>query len=65
MAEGGAPNSRHIYGDAADITWTQMSGEERMRLLAMAYKLGFTGVGIAANFLHLDTRAGHVAFWTY
>lgn len=64
-AEGGAPNSRHIYGDAVDICWTQMSGEQKLRLITTAYKLGFVGFGFHKLYLHLDDRQGNVVQWFY
>ena len=64
-AVGGAPASRHLYGDAADITWTQMDGTAKLCLIKMATRVGFTGFGIASTFLHLDMRAGDPVVWTY
>jgi len=27
--------------------------------------LGFTGIGVAAGFVHVDTREGDPVMWTY
>ena len=64
-AVGGAPASRHLYGDAVDITWTQMSGAQKLQLLQAARSLGFSGFGLSPLFLHLDTREGPVVTWFY
>ncbi|NBC21332.1 MAG: hypothetical protein GVY06_09885 [Alphaproteobacteria bacterium] len=59
-AVGGAPRSLHKT-IAADIL---LSGHDRERLEAAARAAGFTGIGLAARFIHLDRRA-RPARWTY
>ena len=60
---GGAPNSRHIYGDALDIACPQ---EERWRLVYTAMKLGFKGIGVHKAFIHLDLRGSKDGvIWDY
>ncbi|HIG22922.1 MAG TPA: hypothetical protein EYG02_03715 [Henriciella marina] len=59
-AVGGAPLSRHKQ-IAADI---QIAGHSRHQLLAAAIGAGFTGLGLARSFLHVDRRA-RPARWYY
>lgn len=49
----GAPNSQHKR-IAVDIS---LYGHDRRLLLNYAEALGFTGIGLARNFIHLDRRA--------
>ncbi len=51
-AIGGAPLSRHKQ-IAVDIS---LHGHDRFGVLAAAESLGFTGIGMARNFIHLDRR---------
>ena len=52
---------------AADIRLGYVYGPYRFRLLGAAYRVGFTGIGIARSFIHVDRD--HVkprpAAWTY
>lgn len=50
---GGVAKSMHRT-IAVDIA---LAGQDRQALLAAAERLGFTGFGLARNFLHLDRRA--------
>lgn len=59
-AVGGAPFSQHKQ-IAADVSLT---GRDRFALLAAAETCGFTGVGLARSFLHIDRRA-RPARWYY
>lgn len=59
-AVGGAPASRHKRL-AVDIA---LAGHDRHALLEAAVSLGFTGLGLARTFLHLDRRA-RPARWFY
>lgn len=52
--EGGAQNSQHIYGKAVDIYCP--SSTERHEVLTAALSLGFSGVGIKKEIIHLDIR---------
>jgi zinc D-Ala-D-Ala carboxypeptidase len=61
---GGAKDSWHMKGRAADIQcgW----GGERYRLLELAMMLKFGGIGIAKTFVHLDDRPRDEAMtWGY
>lgn len=59
-AVGGAPRSYH-KAIAADIS---LIGQDRFALREAAVDIGFTGLGLARTFLHLDRRAVS-ATWTY
>lgn len=52
---GGASNSQHLYGKAADIV---VKGLTPQQVAAEAEKVGFGGIGIYKTFVHLDTRPG-------
>lgn len=54
---GGASKSRHIQGDAVDIDVSSWSKEKRISFIRKARELGFGGVGVYANSIHLDTGA--------
>jgi len=58
-AVGGAPNSQHLYGRAADISATLGVHWD------VARRAGFTGVGIdrKGNVVHVDVRPGPVAIF--
>jgi hypothetical protein len=60
---GGAANSCHLYGIAVDIGLT--SAVDRHSLIKAALKNGFTGIGVAVNFVHLDLRSSTPVIWTY
>jgi uncharacterized protein YcbK (DUF882 family) len=58
-AVGGAPNSQHMYGAAADIPSGIASPAQVMRA-------GFTGLGIKNGWvIHVDVRDGPVTTWHY
>lgn len=56
----------HPAGKAADIA---VNGPQRFEILAEFAKYGFTGVGVAKTFIHLDTlgmdEAPRPTSWTY
>lgn len=55
---GGATNSRHIVGDAADLPYGYAT-------TAQAVEAGFTGIGSKGAYAtHVDTRVGQ-ARWSY
>lgn len=60
---GGARASRHLT-IAADISITSMTLKQRRDLLFAARVVGFTGIGKAKTFLHVDTRPGKTE-WFY
>lgn len=51
---GGARKSEHMHGNALDLDVSKMSTEDRVRLIQTASSLGFTGIGVYANSIHLD-----------
>ena len=53
----------HSKGLAADI---QISGgEQRYELVATALEHGFTGIGVAKTFIHVDLRDHNIVMWVY
>lgn len=50
---GGVPNSQHTLGKAADIS---VRGKNPKTVYNFAKKIGFTGVGLYKDFVHVDTR---------
>tara|TARA_R110000803_G_scaffold150363_2_gene215738 strand:+ start:147 stop:494 length:348 start_codon:yes stop_codon:yes gene_type:complete len=54
---------QHTTGCAADIAVS--GGDQRYRLVAAALKLGFSGIGIAKTFIHVDTRTTTPVIWVY
>ncbi len=50
---GGVKNSYHLHGKAVDI---KVNGISPRELSKYAEKVGFNGIGIYENFIHLDIR---------
>ena len=59
-AVGGAKQSQHLLGNAADVIVT---GAALRDVAAVAEKLGFAGVGRYNGFTHVDVRDGGKARW--
>jgi len=53
----------HAQGIAADISIT--NGGARYTIVQEAMKLGFSGIGVAKTFVHLDTRGTTPVVWLY
>mgnify|MGYP000580046723 FL=1 len=53
----------HAQGIAADIKITNAA--DRLKLVVAAIGLGFTGIGVASDFIHVDTRGTTPVMWTY
>ena len=54
----------HAQGIAADIAVT--SGSRRHTIVKKAIELGFTGIGVAKGFVHVDIRSTDApVMWTY
>jgi len=51
---GGAKKSQHMHGNALDIDVSDMGRTERQALIKLAREMGFTGIGVYANSLHID-----------
>ena len=54
---------KHAQGIAADIAVSNAS--QRHTLLKHALELGFTGIGVADTYIHVDTRGTTPVVWTY
>lgn len=56
---GGAADSRHLHGDAADLPWGYAS-------VAQAQAAGAVGIGSSGPWaVHVDVRPGPPARWVY
>ncbi len=53
----------HSNGIAADIAVS--NGADRYKLLTTALQMGFTGIGVAKTFIHVDDRKSAPVVWTY
>ena len=53
----------HAQGIAADIKITNSA--HRYSLIKAALEHGFTGIGVAGDFIHLDIRSSLPVMWTY
>lgn len=53
----------HAQGIAADIKITNAA--QRYTIIREALSMGFSGVGVASNFIHVDTRGTAPVIWTY
>ena len=53
----------HAQGIAADIAVS--GGAERYKIVKEAMRLGFTGIGVAKTFIHVDTRKTTPVTWQY
>lgn len=62
-AIGGAQNSLHLTGNAIDLRVS--NGAEAYQIAELAFRLGFTGIGISDTFVHIDTRQTTPAMWRY
>ena len=53
----------HAQGIAADIKITNSA--HRYTIIREALAHGFTGLGVAGDFIHVDTRGTVPVIWTY
>ena len=53
----------HTKGIAADIAVD--NGHHRRKLVETALALGFSGVGVADTFVHIDVRSTFPVLWNY
>ena len=62
---GGKPNSSHLKGLAVDISVT--NSRQRFIILNALLDVGFTRIGIADTFIHvdLDNEKSKEVIWTY
>lgn len=61
---GGASNSQHLYGRAADITVKGVSPSTVASYVESGPLKGKGGVGRYSNFTHVDTRTNGPARWS-
>jgi uncharacterized protein YcbK (DUF882 family) len=63
--EASKPNGpgKHSEGIAADIAVAD--GVQRYQIVRHAIVHGFTGIGIAKTFIHVDRRDGQPVIWVY
>jgi len=61
--KGKAFSGTHTQGIAADIYIHRSS--DRYKILDNAFSIGFTGIGVANSFIHLDTRKTTPVVWLY
>ena len=54
---------QHSKGLAADIAVS--NGRERMAIVRHATRLGFTGIGVHKEFVHVDRRRELPVLWVY
>ena len=62
---GGAVYSQHLKGLAADIRTVGWSSNNKWEFIRLAMDMEFTGVGIGADFIHLDIREDIGKLWVY
>lgn len=53
----------HARGIAADIAIS--NGADRYTIVNTALSMGFTGIGVAKTFVHVDTRQTTPVIWSY
>jgi zinc D-Ala-D-Ala carboxypeptidase len=53
----------HARGIASDIRIS--NGNEAYEIIKRAQSMGFTGIGLAKTFVHVDTRKGMPVIWSY
>ena len=53
----------HAQGIACDIAVS--GGAQRYKIVCEAMRLGFTGVGVAKTFIHVDIRETTPVVWEY
>ena len=53
----------HTQGIAADFK--VLSGAHRRIMVRVALEMGFNGIGVAKDFVHVDDRKGLKVMWTY
>jgi uncharacterized protein YcbK (DUF882 family) len=65
-AAGGAPDSQHVHGRAADISVLGMTARELYRIAAEVPGVKGLGVDDAGDYLHVDVREREtLARWCY
>ena len=54
---------QHTLGIAADIAVS--GGSQRFMIVSKALELGFSGIGVAKSFVHVDIRTSDPMLWCY
>lgn len=54
---------QHAQGRAVDIRVS--GGNQRFIIIREALRIGFTGIGVAKGFVHVDTRTTTEVLWSY
>ena len=54
---------QHTLGIAADIAVE--GGAQRFMIVSKALELGFSGIGVAKSFVHVDIRTSDPMLWCY
>jgi zinc D-Ala-D-Ala carboxypeptidase len=54
---------QHTLGIAADIAVS--GGSQRFIIVSKAMELGFSGIGVARTFVHVDIRTSQPVLWCY
>jgi uncharacterized protein YcbK (DUF882 family) len=54
---------QHTLGIAADIAVS--GGSQRFIIVSKALELGFSGIGVARTFVHVDIRTSQPVLWCY
>jgi uncharacterized protein YcbK (DUF882 family) len=63
---GGARNSRHVAGDAADISLEGLNEPQIKRLKKVIDgHTEINGIGFGKTFIHIDSRLGKRVTWVY
>lgn len=62
---GGKQASRHLVGDAVDISNHNMNAHEKYEFLKLLIQTGWTGIGLHRDFFHADKRPGLPIIWYY
>lgn len=62
---GGKQASRHLSGDAVDISNHTMNAHEKYEFLKLLIDMGWTGIGLHRDFFHIDARPGVPIIWYY
>lgn len=59
----GEVDSQHLFGNAVDVA--MLDSANRYLLIELAMSIGFKGVGIDKNFVHIDMRTTQPVVWVY
>jgi len=63
LEKGRSGNSKHTEGLAADFACDD--AQKRAVIAREAFRLGFSGIGIHKDFVHVDCREGAAVMWLY